>query len=207
MCKWLCHSRALSVLFLDLKETFHAAGLLIHLMSVQFVLLTVLVLFESTSMHGLPCSSLGHCFDDPSEDSSEPSSSQEASFSTQSKDDHNLSATAPVTSQPEALPGFHEQHHRPSVRTTSQISACSSRGRRLNGTNSVSSNCHQQDTVAEDCFESLSVSHSISQSSEDKEGESSFNPKMEPKYPQIPRPSIIIRLPQVWRLESVNCND
>lgn len=166
-------------------------------MSVQLVLLTVLVLFESTSMHGLPCSSLGHCFDDPSEGSSDPSSSPEPSFSTQSKDDQNLSATAPVTSQPEVLPGLQEQQHQPSGRTTSQVSACSSRARRLNGSSSVSSHCHWKDTMEEDCFDSPPTSHSIPQSSEEDEEDSDLSPKMELKYPQIPRPSIIIRLPQV----------
>lgn len=166
-------------------------------MSVRFVLLTVLVLSESTSMHGLPCSSLGHCFDDPSEGSSDPSSSQEPSFSTQSKDDHNLSAPAPVTSQPEVLPGLHTQQDRLSDRAASQISACSSGPRRLNGTNSISSTCHRLDTGGEVCLEIPPISFSVPQSSEDEDGESDLGPEMEPKYPQIPRPSIIIRLPQV----------
>lgn len=180
---------------------FHTSGTLIHLMLVQFLLLTVLVLFESTSMHGLPCSSLGDCFDDPSEGSSDPSSSQEPSFSTQSKNEHNLSATAPVTSQPEALPGLHEKQHQPSERTDSQISACSSRARKLNGTNSISSDCYQQDADDEVCFESPPINYSISQSlegeEEEEEEESDLSPATEPKYPQIPRPSIIIRSSQV----------
>lgn len=167
-------------------------------MLVQFFLLTVLVLYEANSMHGLPCSSLGDCFDDPNEGSGDPSSSQEPSFSIQRENDHSLSA-APVTSQPEVLPGLHEQQHQPSERTGSRISACSSTTRKLNGTNSISSNCHQQDADDEVCFESHPINYSISQSSEDeeKEEESNLSPAMENKYPQIPRPSIIIRLSQV----------
>lgn len=203
MCEYPGHFQTLSVFLFPLKKIYGhyhsllvgARGILIHLMSVQFVLLTVLVVFESTSMHGLPCSSLGHCFDDPGEGSSDPPSSQEPSFSTESKDEHNLSA--PVTSQPEVLPGLCEHQRRPSERTASQISTCSSRAGRLNGTNSVSSNCHRPDTDDEVCFESSPISYSISQSSEDEEEESDFSPEMELKYPQIPRPSIIIRLPQV----------
>lgn len=152
-------------------------------------------------MHGLPCSSLGDCFDDPSEGSSDPSSSQEPSFSTQSKEDHNLSATAPVTSQPEVLPGLNEQQHQPSERTDSQSSACPSRARKLNGTNSISLNCHRQDADDEVCFESPPINYSISQSSEgdeeEEEEESDLSPATENKYPQIPRPSIIIRFSQV----------
>lgn len=168
-------------------------------MLVQLLLLTVLVVFESTSMHGLPCLSLGDCFDDPSEGSSDPSSSQETSFSTQSKNDHHLSATAPVTSQPEVLPGLGEQQHRPPERTQSQISACSSRATKLNGTNSISSNCHRQDADDEVCFQSPPISNSIPQSSEEEEEEeeSDLSPATEPNYPHIPRPSIIIRLSQV----------
>lgn len=150
-------------------------------------------------MHGLPCSSLGDCFADPSEGSSDPSSSQEPSFSTQSKNEHNLSATSPVTSQPEVLPGLHEQHQQPSERTDSQISACSSRARKLNGSNSISSKCHRQDADDEVCFESPPINYSISQSSEgdEEEEESDLSPATELKYPQIPRPSIVIRLSQV----------
>lgn len=169
-------------------------------MLVQFFLLTILVLYESTSMHGLPCSSLGDCFDDPSEGSGDLSSSQEPRFSIHRENDHNLSATAPVTSQPEALPGLPEQQHQPSERTDSRISACSSRATKLNGTNSISSNCYQQDADAEVCFESPAINYSISPSSEDddeEEEESDLSPSTENKYPQIPRPSIIIRLSQV----------
>lgn len=166
-------------------------------MLLQGFFLPVLVLFESTSMHGLPCSSLGDCFDGPGEASGDPSSSEEPSFSTQSMDDHNLSATAPVTSQPEVLPGLRERQHQPPQRTDSQISACSSRARKQNGTNSISSNCHRQDADDEVWFQSPPVSYSVSQSSEGEEEESDFNPATKSQYPQIPRPSIIIRLSQV----------
>lgn len=169
-------------------------------MLVQCFSLTVLVLFQSSSMHGLPCSSLGDCFDDPSEGSCDPSSSQEPSFSTQSKNGHNLSG--PVTSQPEVLPGLHEQQHQPSERTDSQTSACSSRATQLNGTNSISSNCYRQDADEEVYLQSPRINYSISQSlegeeEEEEEEESDLSPATEPKYPHIPRPSIVIRLSQV----------
>lgn len=167
-------------------------------MLLQVFFLTVLVLFESTSMHGLPCSSLGDCFHSPSEGSGDASSTEGPSCSSQSMNDHNLSATAPVTSQPEVLPGLRERQHQPPERTDSHISACSSRARKQNGTNSVSSNCHRQNADDEVCFQSPAINYSVSLNSEGgEEEESDFNPATKPKYPQIPRPSIIIRLSQV----------
>lgn len=170
-------------------------------MSVQlgFILLSLSVIPEFPSMHGLPCSSLGHCFGNPSDVSTDPAPAQEPNNSRRSI--NGLSSTDPVISQPEAQPDIpQEQQHRQSQRTVSYISTHSSRTRKVNGTNS-NSICHQQDTDDGPCLESPPPCHSLSQSSEDDELDCS--PELELKYPQIPRPSIIIRQPKVRRLESV----
>lgn len=170
-------------------------------MSVQlgFVLLSLVVIFESPSMHGLPCSSLGHCFGNPSDVNTDPASAQEPNISTQSKDSYGPPA-APVTSQPEAL---QEQQPEQPQRTVSCISTYSTRTRKVNGTSS-NSICRLQDTDDELCFESPPLSHSVSQSSEDDELDLACSPELELKYPQIPRPSIIIRQLKVRSVTSVN---
>lgn len=168
-------------------------------MSVKFgfVLLFVLVTFESLIMHGLPCSSLGHCFGNPNDVNPDTATSQEPNISAQSKDNHGLSAAAPVTSQPGALPSsLQEQQHEQPQRTVSYISNNSTGTTKVNGTSS-SAACRLQGTDVDLCFESSQLSQSVSQSSEDDELESECCLEPELKYPQIPRPSIIIRQPKV----------
>lgn len=182
-------------------------------MSVQLVSLTLLVIFEAASMHRLPCSSLGHCFDNPRDADTDPASPQEPNISPQSKNNHVPSTAAPVTCQPEALPSsLQEQRYKQSERTISSISICSTSTRKVNDTNSTSI-CHLEGTDDELCFESPTLKYSVSQSSEDEELEFDCSPEVELKYPKIPRPSIIIRLPQVGSLTLVienhmqYCND
>lgn len=177
----------------------------IYLMSVQlgFTLLSVLVISESPSMHGLPCSSLGQCFGNPSDVNTDPAPAQEPNNSRRSRNNNNHGPPAadPVVSQPEALCRPQEQQHKQPQRTVSCISDHSTRSIKVNGTNSI---CHLQDTDEDPCFESPPACRSLSQSSEDEELEMEFSPELELKYPQIPRPSIIIRRPEVRRLWSVS---
>lgn len=176
-------------------------------MSVQigFVLLSLLVTCKSTSMHGLPCSSLGHCFGNPSDVNTEPAPLQEPNDSRQSRNNHGLPAADPVISQPEAPPGSpqDQQHTQPQSVSVSYISSHSTRTRKVNGTNS-NSICHPQDQDDDPCFESPPPCSSLSQSSEEDERELECSPELELKYPQIPRPSIIIKQPKVRRLWSVS---
>ena len=172
-------------------------------MSVQlgFTLLSVLLISESPSMHGLPCSSLGQCFGNPSDVNTDPEPAQEPNNSRRSRNNNNHGPPAadPVVSQPEAFScSQYEQQHKPPQRTISCISDHSTRSIKVNGTNSIR---HPQDPDEDPCFESPPSCRSLSQSSEDEELE--FSPELELKYPQIPRPSIIIRRPEVRRLWSV----
>ncbi|KAK1887419.1 Cell division protein FtsZ [Dissostichus eleginoides] len=146
-------------------------------------------------MHGLPCSSLGHCFGNPSDANTDPAPAQEPNNSRRSRNNNGLPAADPVLCQPEALPcSLQEQQHRQPHRTVSCISDHSSRTITVNGTNSNSiSICHLQGADEELYFESPPACRSLSQSSEDDELEGEFSPELELKYPQIPRPSIIIR--------------
>lgn len=142
-------------------------------------------------MHGLPCSSMGHCFGNPSDVNTDPATAQEPNIPNQSKDSHGP-PVAPVTSQPEARPSnIQDQQNGQTQRTVSCISTSSTRTRNINGTNSDSV-CHLQDTDDDFCFESPALSHSVSQSSEDGELDLDCNPGLG-LYPHIPRPSIIIR--------------
>lgn len=169
--------------------------LLMHLMFVQlgFILLFHLVISESPSMHGLPCSSLG-CFGNPSDVNTDPAPAEEQNNSRQSKTNHGHPATDPITSQPEALPcSLHEPQHKQPQRTISCISAHSTKTRKINGINSNS----------DPCFESPPTCRSDSQTSDDDELDLDYSPELKLRYPQIPRPSIIIRVPKVRRLGSV----
>lgn len=141
-------------------------------------------------MHGLPCSSLGHCFGNPSDVNTDPATVQEPNISNQRKDSHGP-PVAPVTSQPEARPSnTQDQQTGQPQRTVSCISTPSTRTRNVNGTNSNSIG-HLQDTDDDFCLESPALSHSVSQSSEDGELDLDCSPELE-QYPHIPRPSIII---------------
>ncbi|XP_037623368.1 uncharacterized protein LOC119486911 [Sebastes umbrosus] len=168
-------------------------------MSVQLglILQSVLVISESPSMHGLPCSSLGHCFGNPSDVNTDPTPAQEEpNNSRQSRNNHGLPAAGPVISQPEALPRSPlQQQHRQPQRTISCISDHSTRTIKVNGVDS-NSICRLQDTDDAPCFESPPALCGLSQSSEEDELEVEFSPELELKYPHIPRPSIIIRQPK-----------
>ena len=169
-------------------------------MSVQcgFVLLSLLVTCESTSMHGLPCSSLGHCFGNLSDVNPDPPTPLEQNNSRRSRDNQRLPAAGPVVFQPEAPRGSPLEEHDQPHRTVSCISTQShTRTREVNETSS-NSICHMQDRDDEPGFESPPHCHSLSLSSEDEELECS--PELELKYPQIPRPSIIILQSEVRRL-------
>lgn len=168
-------------------------------MSVQlrFVLLSLLVTSKSTSMHGLPCSSLGHCFGNPSDVNTDPAPPQEPTSSRQSRNNNGLPAADPVISQPEVgLPQAEDQQHIQPHRTVSCDSSHSTKARKVNGTNSNSACQDQNDNQ---CFESPPSCRGHSQSSEDDELELECSPELELKYPHIPRPSIIIRQPKVRR--------
>lgn len=143
-------------------------------------------------MHGLPCSSLGHCFGNPSDVNADSTPSLEPSNSKQSRDNHGLQAEDPVIFQPEPLPGIPQEQQR----TVSSISSCSTRTRNANGTSSNSISRPQNKN--DDPFsESPPPRRSFSQSSEDDELEIECSPELQLKFPQIPRPSIIIRQPKV----------
>lgn len=162
-------------------------------MSVQLglVLLSLLVILKSLTMHGLPCSSLGHCFGNPSDVSPDPSSVPEPNISTQSGSSNGPPA-APVTSQPEAvLRSRQELQHKQPGRTISCSTSYSNRIRNVNGTN-VNSVCHPQGTDDALCSESPRLSLSASQSSEDDELDFECGLELKLNYPHIPRPSIII---------------
>lgn len=152
-------------------------------------------------MHGFPCSSLGHCFGNPSEVDTDPAPSVKSNNSRHSRNNHGLPAADPVTSQPETLPGRTREYpqQRPQ-RTRSCVSARSTRTRKLNGTNSLG---HMQDKHEDPCFETPPACRIHYESSGDDELELECSPELELKYPQIPRPSIIIRQPKVRKLSPV----
>lgn len=148
-------------------------------------------------MHGLPCSSLAHCFGNPSDVNSDPTVAQEPNSSRRSRNNHEPPATDVITSQPEAVAsGRQEQQHKQPQRTISCISTYSTRARKVNGTSSDAL-CHLPDTDDDPCLGSPPPCHSLSPSSEDDELEMDCSPELQLKYPQIPRPSIIIRQPKV----------
>lgn len=149
-------------------------------------------------MHGLPCSSLGHCFGNPPDVNTDPAPFPDPNHSRHSGCDHGHPVADPVISQPEALSSSPEQHTQPQ-RTVSCISTCSSRTRTSNCTNS-NSVCHLHEEDRNKCVQSPPARRSLSQSSEDDDLDVDFRPEVELKYPQIPRPSIIIRQPKVRRL-------
>lgn len=168
------------------KKVQHSRNLHIYLMSMKLglILLSLLVISESANMHGLPCPSLGHCFGNPSDVNTDPTPSVETNSSRLSKRNY---APDPVITQPESLQ--EQPQHKQPQRTVSCISNHSTRTRRLNGTNSNSVCWDKHDNPS---FESPPPCQSFSESSED-ELELECSPELELKYPQIPRPSIIIK--------------
>lgn len=175
-----------------------------HLMSLQLFILLLFFLLNivSVSMHGLPCASLGNCFGNPSDVNTDPAPSQEQNNSITSRNNHGLPAAEPVISQPEASGSPLRQYSQPQ-RTVSCISTHSTRTRSINGTK-TNSNCHLQDKDAGTCLESTPAYQSPSESSYEEDVEFDLSREGEQNYPQIPRPSIIIRKPKVKYLVSVS---
>ncbi len=148
-------------------------------------------------MHGLPCSSLGHCFGFPSDVNADPAPAQETHNSIRSRNNREPPAAETVTSQPDVQPGgLQERQHKQPQSTISCISTHSTRTNKVNGSNSNPA-CHLKDTDEDVCFESPPSCRSLYQSSEDEEQELDCSPELELKYPRIPRPSIVIRQPKV----------
>jgi len=172
-------------------------------MSVQVgFLLLFLVSSISASMHGLPCSSFGHCFGNPSDVNTDPAPSLEPNNSTCSTSNNILSAAEPVLSQPATrLATSQEQQHEQLQRTLSCVSSRSTGSKNLNGTDS-NSNCYMRDGDDDPYSESPPPATNLSERS-DEEVELECSLELELKYPQIPRPSIIIRQPKVWKLISL----
>lgn len=164
-----------------------------------FTILSLMVISHSASMHGLPCSSLGHCFGSLSDVNADSAPSVESNNSRSNK--RLPEATDPVLSQPEIRPRSpQEVRPKPAEKTSSCISSRSTRSGDLNDTNS---NCVMQDKHDALCLESPPSFSDFYENSED-ELESEFGP--EQKYPRIPRPSIIIRQPKVKKKINADFN-
>lgn len=143
-------------------------------------------------MHGLPCSSLG-CFGNSSDVSTDPIPPQETDSSRQSRNNHESHAEFPVVCQPETLPGIPQEQRR----TASAVSKRSTRTNKVNGTSS-NSTCGLQGEDDDDvCSELPPACHNVSLSSGDEDLDLECSPELQLKFPQIPRPSIIIRQPKV----------
>ncbi|XP_013858911.1 uncharacterized protein LOC106514281 [Austrofundulus limnaeus] len=158
-----------------------------------FTVLSLMVISHPASMHGLPCSSLGHCFGSLSDLSDVNADSAPSVQSNNSRSNKGLpeAAAGPVLSQPEIRPcSPHVGQHKPAEKTSSCISSGSTRSGDLNDTNS---NCVMQDKHEGVRLGSPPSFGDFSENSED-ELESEFGP--EQKYPRIPRPSITIRQPK-----------
>lgn len=159
-----------------------------------FILLTL----GSPAMHGLPCPSLGHCFGSPSDVSPDPSSAPESNVtSANSRSEGPLAA--PVTAQPEAP--MSSRHCPRQEQPQRSVSCSATHSARIRGVNGVGSSFARRLQGAADggiCFESPRRSPRASQSSEDDDDlDFDYSPELELKYPHIPRPSIVIRQPQV----------
>lgn len=144
-------------------------------------------------MHGLPCASLGNCFDNPSDINVEPS--EQPDLSRQSRERNDPPAVEPVLSQPQASVRT-EQPSQPQ-RAVSCISNHSIFT--PNGTGETK-NGHLLDQDVDVSFESASVSLSLSVHSDYLDQELDYSPEVDLDShipPQIPRPSIIIKYPQV----------
>lgn len=157
----------------------------------------ILLILGSPAMHGLPCSSLGHCFGSPSDISPDPSSAPESNVSSQNSCSRGPPAV-PVTVQPEAPMG--SRHHPQQEQPQRGVSCSATHPVRIRSVNGVGSSfvCRLQGaTDGGLCFESPRQSLSVSQSSEDDDSDFDYSPEAELKYPHISRPSIVIRQPQV----------
>lgn len=157
----------------------------------------ILFILGFPAMHGLPCSSLGHCFGSPSDVSPDPSSAPGSNVTSQNSRSEGPPA-APVTTQPEAPTS--SRHHPQQEQPQRSVSCSATHSPRIRSVNGVGSSfvCRLQSAADGGiCFESPRRSPSASQSSEDDDLDFDYSPEAELKYPHIPRPSIIIRQPQV----------
>lgn len=157
----------------------------------------ILVTLGSPTMHGLPCSSLGHCFGSPSDVSPDPSSVQESNVTSQNNCSEGPPA-APVTAQPEA--SMSSRHHPEHKQPQRSVSCSATYSARISSVNGIGSSfvCRLQGAADGGlCFESPRLSLSASQISEDDDLDVDYSTEADLNYPHIPRPSIIIRQPQV----------
>ncbi|KAK7892169.1 hypothetical protein WMY93_024132 [Mugilogobius chulae] len=129
-------------------------------------------------MHGLPCASLGSCFDDPSEVNVEPSQELDISLPRVNSDPLPAEQKKPVVSQPKPTSAPKEEAQNPEPRTVSYVADHSKNGQIQNVQLS-----EQEEDV---CLES-----SVSLSVHSEEEDSDYCPEVDLSYPQIPRPSII----------------
>ncbi|MEQ2176490.1 hypothetical protein GOODEAATRI_028490, partial [Goodea atripinnis] len=147
-------------------------------------------------MHGLPCSSLGHCFGNSSDVNTDSAPSAESNGSMNNRNNNGLSAADPVTSQPAetTFSGTQEEQHKQLQRTLTCVSSNSRRSRNLNATKS-SPGCYTQEKSEDSNLESPPFGSNFSESSDNELG-LEHSPELEQRYPKIPRPSIIIRQPK-----------
>lgn len=155
----------------------------------------LLVTLGSPKMHGLPCSSLGHCFGTPNDVGPDPPSVQETNVTSPEGP-----PAAPVTVQPEAQTSI-RQHLQPGPPQIS-VSCSATYSARISSLNGIGSRlvCRLQGAADGGLGpESPRLSsHSASQSSEEEDDlDVDYSPEVDLSYPHIPRPSIIIRQPQV----------
>lgn len=174
-----------------------------HLVSMQLPFVDVCLLLTPINMHGLPCSSLGHCFGNPSDgnpDPAPPFPSQEARNLRRSRNVHNKRPdSGAVISQPKAQSISAQEHEQPHKTTVSVVSTSSTKAKKGNGItiNSVCKPQYQDNGLG---WESPMPCSDLSQTSECEELEEENSPELELKYTHIPRPSITIVQPQVQYL-------
>uniref|UniRef100_A0A3P8UX36 Family with sequence similarity 107 member B n=2 Tax=Cynoglossus semilaevis TaxID=244447 RepID=A0A3P8UX36_CYNSE len=165
----------------------------------QLPFVAVCLLLTPINMHGLPCSSLGHCFGNPSDgnpDPAPPFPSQEARNLRRSGNVHNKRPdSGAVISQPKAQSISAQEHEQPHKTTVSVVSTSSTKAKKGNGItiNSVCKPQYQDNGLG---CESPMPCSDLSQTSECEELEEENSPELELKYTHIPRPSITIVQPQ-----------
>lgn len=157
---------------------------------------SLVVISESSDMHGLPCSSLDQCFGHPSDANTGPSPAAEPNNSILNRNNNGVPAATPVLSQPRTISSSPlEIQHKPLQRTFSFVSSCSTTSRNLISTHS-NSKCYIQE---EDQGEDQSPAPSpLVRNLSGRSGDGC--PEVELKPPQIPRPSIIRSAAMVRRL-------
>lgn len=151
---------------------------------------SLMVIFKSSDMRGLPCSSLAHCFGYPSEANTGPSPSAEPNNTILNRNNNGLPAANPVVSQPQTISSSNlEKQHKPLQTTFSFVPSCSTTSGNLISTYSTSKCFMQEENQGED--QSLAPSALVRNLSGRSDDELKGCPKLELKFPQIPRPSII----------------